>query len=632
MKKKNRFAGILCIGNSQSAAIEAFRSVACGQDASMYTSESGTVYASTANADLYDPKTGSDLLSESEELTAKAEFVSNSSVASATARYTICLDGCMTHIVSESKVVDSCPQCAASLSEVTEERIEEHALQTSASSLHREGGIVLVASSISAAMTAMRDTLVSGEVAGYAHSTSSSSFVAPEKVKFDPYTGMPVTSVSSEEGSSFVASVSASSENPEDVVVHVYSCSANCENNVTISTDEEPVFCAHCSAPLVDEEAEEDETESKTFEEAEDEMEDELSSESGEDEDEDFGEDEDDFDEDDAMFDEDDLDDLDSESCDFVAQSNADDEDDEDDFGEDEDEEDFEDDLDDLDDGDLDEDEDDLDDEDEDDMDSESFSISSLSAIASKTTLDPSQLSFARAQGTLPTVHMFYNGSPIASASFNSVSNAIGEESARKVFNEEVFIRAVSAAAHEAGVEAAIAQYGFNPHVVEASISTVLARRYEEQYDRRAAEIGQTIQENNDKYKERFVAALSTSLLGISKRFWNDSRNPVVESLCSNLASAGIANPRPIVERAFVTNANPLLGDAVRRAQLLMTKSEVAQNEIAEAVAQAAGVTAQEHDAPQEPQEPVKSVSSAAPAASDFDAKLARAFAPRGVR
>lgn len=649
MKKKDRFAGILCIGKTQSQAIEAFRSVACGQDAALYTSVSGTVFASLSNADLYDPQTGSDLLSESAELTAKAEFVSQSSAQSATARYTVCLDGCGTHIVSESKVVSSCPHCAESLSEVTEERVEAYALQAASDVEPTEGGLVIVADSVSSAMSKMRATLASGEVDGLVHSTSGSTFVAPHKVKFDPYTGMPVLSASAAEGQNFVASVSSSPASADEVEVHVYSCSANCENSITISTDEEPVFCAHCSAPLVDDEEEEESSDEgdSTFEEDMDDMEDGIDSESSDDEEDDLSEFEDDEDEDeeefdsesgsaggeedeedeedDAFFDENDLDDE------FVeSESGDEDEDDEEDDDEEDDLSEFEDDEEEEDDGDL-EDED-FEDDDE-DVDSESITINSVSALASTTTLDPSQLSFARAQGTVQTVHMFYAGSPVASASFNSVSNAIGEEQARRVFNEDIFIRAVSAAAHESGVEAAITQYGFNPHIVEASVSKVLARRLEEQYDRKAAAIGETIQESNSKYQERFVAALSTSLLGISKRFWNDSRNPVVESLCSNLASAGIANPRPLVERAFVANATPLLGDAVRRAHILMSKSEVAQNEIAEAVAQAAGVTAQEYDTPVEPvtsEASVKSTSGASsPTMSDFDSKLARAFAPQ---
>lgn len=620
MPKITQLAGILCVGQNHNQAVENFRRTATGQNLMIYGSTEGVGFASQSGADLYNPNGGEELLVEHPDLVEKAEVQSQSSAGDVKAHYTICLDGCGSHVISDSAalVQGCCPSCSADLSEITDERVTQF-LAESASADEQIEHAGLVATGETAEAAQRNFALALSNAHAFTALSGTGSFNAATTVNFDPYTGQAVENCEAQEAPEAITALSSNAANGE-VEAHIYSCSANCEQPFTVSSDEEPVFCAHCSAALVDEpiasQSGDDDSDIDIIEEEDLEDEDDSS----DDEDEDFDSESSNDDEDD-IDDEDDLDDedLDEDDLDDIDDEDLEDDEDLDDLEEEDEDEDFdsesssdedldeEDDIDeddeDLDDEDLDDEEeleeDDLDVDDEDDFDSESKSVSrvfnSLStAQAQHGTLDPQLVSLSRAVGKLDTVHMYYDGQPIARATFASVSGAVGEENAAKSFASDNFIRAVSHSLNSAGVTGTCEAFGFMPYQIEMPVDALLVAESDARISEATANVKGTIEEATSAYTDRFVAALSASQLGVTKNFWGDVRNPIVESLVSSLSAAGIKEPRAVVERAFIAHGKDFLTTALSKAMDLMNKSEVAQNEISESIDAAAGTVTAE--------------------------------------
>ena len=606
MPKITQLAGILCVGQNHNQAVENFRRTALGQNLMIFGNSAGVGFASQSGADLYNPNGGEELLVEHPDLVEKAEVQSQSSAGDVKAHYTICLDGCGCHVISDSSalVQGSCPSCSADLSEITDERVTQ-ALAESASADEQIEHAGLVATGESAEAAQRNFALALSNAHTFTALSGTGSFNAATAANFDPYTGQEVTSCEPQEAPEAVTALSSAGD---EVEAHMYSCSAKCEQPFTVSSDEEPVFCAHCSAALVDEP---------------------IESNSGDDSDIDIVEEDD-------LDDEDDIDDED----DFDSESSNDDEDDID-YEDDLDDDDL--DEDDLDDEDLEEDDLDLDD----DFDSESNVVSRTfdslsSATAQHGTLDPTLVSLSRVSGKVNTVHMFYDGEPLARATLASVSNAVGEENAVKSFDTDNFIRAVSHSLNNTGVAGTCESFGFMPHQFELPVDKMLVADADARISEATANVTSTIEDAVANHGERFVAALSSAQLGVTKNYWGDTRNPIVDSLVGSLSAAGIKEPRALIERAFVAHGKDFLTTALSKANELMSKSEVAQNEISESIDAAAGTVSAER-APVVQQQvttaPVKQPSAAellnqdkesvqsqssASTGSSFDDKLAR--------
>lgn len=629
MPKITQLAGILCVGQNHNQAVENFRRTALGQNLMIFGNSDGVGFASQSGADLYNPNGGEELLVEHPDLVEKAEVQSQSSAGDVKAHYTICLDGCGSHVISDSSalVQGCCPSCSADLSEITDERVTQF-LAESASADEQVEHVGLVATGETAEAAQRNFALALSNAHTFTAVSGTGSFNAATAANFDPYTGQEVTSCDPQEAPEAIAALSSAGD---EVEAHIYSCSANCDQPFTVSSDEEPVFCAHCSAALVDEPIESqsgddsdiDIVEEDDLDDEDDDLdEDDIDSESSNDDEDDI-DDEDDLDDED--LDEDDLDDedLEEDEDDFDSESSSDDdEEDDEDLDEDDlDEEDLDDedlddeDLDDEDfdsesssdddeDEDLDEEleEDDLDLDDEDDFDSESKAVSrtfdSLStAQANHGTLDPSLVSLSRAAGKVNTVHMYYDGEPLARATLASVSNAVGEENAVKSFDTDNFIRAVSHSLNQTGVAGTCESFGFMPYQFEMPVDKLLVAESDARINEATSNVTATIEEATSAHADRLVAALSAAQLGVTKNFWGDVRNPIVESLASSLTAAGLKEPRALIERAFIAHGKDFLAASLSKAMDLMSKSEVAQNEISESIDAAAGTVSTDRQA-----------------------------------
>lgn len=631
---KASFKGIVCVGKNHSQAVDNFRNTALGKNVMFFSAKNGNVVASQSGADLYSPDGSLELLSERPDLVEKANFASvSASTSDIRAEYSICLDGCGSHVVSESGVgLTNCPSCNADLSEITDERIHDFLATSMDTQSVSHSGVVAFGPTAAKAQQNYANALTGKSV--FVAESSATEFKLAQAAKFDPYSGLSISSVKKATPEVFAALSSSLVNGAQTVEAHMYSCSASCENPFTVSSDENPVFCAHCSAVLIDMASESGDYDDEDMD---DEDEDDsgagidiLDDEDGDDEDFDSAsssdDSDDDLEEEDEEEEEDDIDDLD------LDEDEEEEEDDIDDLLDDEDEEDDEeeDDIDSTSSASDDSDEDDSDDEDGDDADfidgddldelessddsldededleSESNSkvvsttFNSMSTvIAQNGTLNPSAVSLSRTVvGSVPTVHMFYNGVPFASATFASASAAIGEEIARQQFESDNFIRGVKADIVQSGVVAACSNFGFKPFTIEMPVDRMLRDEADVRISQATSDVQQTINESVDNYRERFIAALSTAMLGVTKGFWQNAKNPVVESLCSALSSAGVRDARSVVERAFFSHSADFLTVAMSQANSLMSKSEVAQNEIAEAVSSSVGISRSTEAAP----------------------------------
>ncbi|QYW04473.1 hypothetical protein pEaSNUABM14_00148 [Erwinia phage pEa_SNUABM_14] len=653
MPKITQLAGILCVGKNHNQAVENFRRTALGQNLMIYGSSDGVGFASQSGADLYNPTGGNELLDEHPDLVEKAEVQSQSSAGDVKAHYTICLDGCGSHVISDSAslVQGCCPSCSADLSEITDERVSQF-LAESANADEQIEHASLIATGETAEEAQRNFAQALSGAQTFTALSNTGSFNAATVAKFDPYTGQAVDSCDAQDAPEAVTALSSAAADGT-VEAHIYSCSAKCEQPFTVSSDEEPVFCAHCSAALVDEPIEsnsgDDDSDSDIdildeddldLDDEDEDSDDDFDSESsdGDEDEDDF--DEDDFDEDeeddldDEDLDEDDLDDEDEEDLeddedledeDFDSESGAGDEDedlDEDDLdGEDDEDEDFDsesgadDEDEDLDDDeDLEEDDLDLDDE---DFDSESKVVNrtfdSLSTVqAQYGELDPTLVSLSRSNGgKVESVHMYYDGQPVARATFNSVSNVVGEEVARKSFATDNFIRAVSHSLVQSGVVGTVEAYGFMPYQIEMPVDKLLVAESDARINEATTSVSSTINDTVASHQERLIAALSSAQLGITKNYWGEVRNPIVDSLVRSLSAAGIKDPNALIQNAFIAHGKDFLTTSLAKAQALMSMSETAQNEVAQSIEAAAGtvqqaqpVVQQQVTAPVKPQQP----------------------------
>ena len=532
--------------------------------------------------------------------------------------------------VASDKDVVFCSHCGNSLVESGEK-----SEMTKIGSISSK--IVISGKSVAAAVDSFRKTVTGERDAILTQRTKFGSFSSTCTMKFDPFDGSKVVGHVKE-------SLNSSVGNREftDFEAHLFHCvNDECDRPYSISTSGDAAFCPHCNSPL-DECTGADIVGLSGVEEAEDE--DDLDLEDGfDDEDEDLdssdedieslsddedidldAEDEEDYeDEDEEDYEDEDEDlDLDDEDLESLSGEDCDDEDCDDEDYEEEDLED--DDLESLSAEEEESEEDTSEEEESEDEESEETSescesISMLQALSSVTDIDPTQISMSFAQGLEPRWHMFYQGSPICYATLTSVSSAFQDEAkARKMFSNPQFAQAVSLSCKEHGLHETIADFGFKSHSFDLQVGSILRNKYKAEADNRVNQVQKEIDSISADYKERYSAALGISLSGTTSKFWKGIKNPVAESLINSLSAAGVANPREIVEQAFIDNGQDLFATVMTKADELMSQSAQTQEELAQAI--------MDHSPRATVSESKVLASTSSVADDDFDAKLAQYF------
>lgn len=609
--------GIVVAGASSKEAESLFNAVALGNSAVGMRSLSGNTFVTHASSDdIYNPQTGeADLTAESGSFVAEASTHGEHEVL--TAHYTVCTDGCGSHIYSESEA-HFCPSCSAELPELTDDELLDLASE-SYDEEHEEHAEVeqeTVYTAVAATIEEARDDFLSiFQDGGVAYRSESGSLIVSEStnVNFEPLLGIENVELDLD------MQVEAGADAPASA--HVYQCAGEC-GQFTVTSSDESIICAHCGGGLI--EPKDLDSESATIEE----LENELFSLSGDDEeDEDEDEEDDGFGEDNLDDFGDDLDDLDEED-----EEDEEDEDLESDSSDDDLDEDLDDDVDLEDDFDLDDEEDDLesdsgsskcgDDEDEDeedasmdddegdyqgleleendeDLESESNVVDEiefdlLTALSAADDFDPKAFAVV-ATGKLEreqTWTAFYKRTPVAIVSESAV---IKDANLHGLFNSPRFGEAVLAAIANDGVDAAMADFKFERINPEVNIDHVVEKQLIERAEARVTEAQESYVQQQEESKQRLATALATASMCINRGLFTGVKNPTMGRLITALSAAGMSNAEELVMEAFASTSDNYNEILISQAMTILGKSVDAQNELAAMAANATFVGIKTH-------------------------------------
>lgn len=568
---KTAFLGVVVAAASRNEAERMFAESISGNSAVGMADEDKSFQFIThaeCSASAMNPKTGELDLSEATGLVGDLEFVSGDQDINA--HYTVCVDGCGSHIISESgTAVTHCLDCGTAIKQLSEEEINEALASTNDIDA---SGIVAVASTKEEAASKYAILAFGREEAVCLSDSDGNQFITSEssgEFKYNPFTG--AADVEKTDGIKTEVLISESSS--DDLEANYYVCSdPECGSHL-VSTSSDTVICPSCSAGLLEPEISESSVELDLDQDEEESNDDEsvlgeYASESS-DEDHDYEDD---------MDDEEDMD--------------SDEDSDDDDSDEDDSEEDDEDDSDDDDDS-----EDDSDEDEDDDSDEEADRTLSLS------TVDIDGLALAAKLGEvtaeeLSVVHLgdvnsVSTWAAIANSTVIATANPVTAAKHLEMFSSKSFGQKVKAIAEDSGVVVALKDMGFEMVAHKLDVPTFVQEQIESQSSAELAEVQGELQAQVDTLSDRYAAALSTSFVGIDKGMWKDLANPIQSSLIEALSSAGIKDADVLVNKVIADNSEKYLQMAVAKAQDLMEFTAEAQNQVATMVEEAnyAGLT-----------------------------------------
>lgn len=603
MKKSNvTLRGIVVAGDSRQEAEDNYRAVATGSSVSAFQdNESQFVILSNADSELtlMNPLSGEMNLVEASDIdTDRFEFVASDADETVTTFYTLCSEGCGSHLIADDpKLMQRCPVCASDLADLSEDEIQsilaadeedtDESDEDTAEASVDEGDVekeptalMVVAGSFNEAVAAYRE-LAEGEKESRSFDCESGVVVssADSELQYSPYTGEAASEL--DEDAEFSAEASADGE----YAAHWYQCaSEECGQHV-IASSESPVFCPSCSSGLIEPEEQEESTASdeEDYDAALDDLEAEASDESED-------------------FEEGDIESTsgDDEDCEDEEDEDLDEEEDEDDEEEDDEDDDFDDEnsmsVSSVTIEEEEEDEMTASDEEEDEEDYESES--SAEEEQSLTSVATNLLSLASAEGDLETDKLevafagdingegtwvaFYNAKPVALA---TASTSTVESS---VFNAPSFGNLVHASAKENGVEKAFNELGFTPVEASVDVDSYVQDEVANRVEVQVAEARSNFEKSGKDYTQRFEAAVATAAQGINKNFFEDVNNPIKGALVSTMTSLGIRGADRLVAQAFAKHNDTYLRNLVAKAGEIMDYDVSVQNQLTKAVAGAA--------------------------------------------
>lgn len=604
-----RFSGIVVAAASKADAVSQYVSVSSNQGAQVISTPDGKITFATLashSGSFRNVVTGKGNMVKSSQ-----PLVSNSSASAGDVEveYTVCADGCKSHIIADSlSSIKHCPSCSSAIRDLDEVELDELNSAQLVPELGNQG-IVVHASSLEEAEDLLREVMdeesgaqVSLSDTGatddngnlISQSSASLTFISHSDcdIEYSPFFGDDTVTV--DEGDVEFTSISSVAKVVGNAIpnVNYFQCvSSSCGSHV-LATSDSPSFCPSCSNILLDPADVESVQDSLTALSGSDEDEDNIDLDFSDDEDEDE-DDEDDFsdDEDDddfvsesgvakvtfgrklasvSMSDEDDDFDIDEDD-------DEEEEDDTDDYGLSDDEDDDDDDLDEYDD------EDDLDDEDDEFVSESRVDLSLMTALSRSNgaPLDPKlvMLSYVGDIGKGDTWAAFYNQMPIALANVHTVNEAV-----RTIFGNEKFKMAALASVKEHGVEEGLTAIGFEPINPDLNIpavveATVMADA-QAKVDAALAESATNVKQ----LSERFGAALATAAMGINRNAIKGASNPIRDNLIASLSAAGVSNAETLVNNAFAAHSDTYSKILISQASVIAAKPLEVQNSLAETI------------------------------------------------
>jgi hypothetical protein len=262
---KTVLRGIVVAGNSRQDVEENYRSVVTGVSVKALQPEDNSfTILSNADADisLFNPLTGMlDLVTASDDLIGRMEFLASDSEQKVTAFYSLCSDsegnGCNSHLIADDpELLKHCPVCASTLKMLDEDDINE--LLSSSSDDEdddcpdcSEDSIISVANSYEEAQEAYYE-LVSGTAEPFGirceYATILSN-VDSSEFSHSPFTSKASADVDLDDfDTEAIASAGAGEQ-----TANYYVCAntEGCGKHI-ISSSDNPVFCPSCSSGLIE--------------------------------------------------------------------------------------------------------------------------------------------------------------------------------------------------------------------------------------------------------------------------------------------------------------------------------------------------------------------------------------------
>lgn len=187
-----------------------------------------------------------------------------------------------------------------------------------------------------------------------------------------------------------------------------------------------------------------------------------------------------------------------------------------------------------------------LDDDEDSELGEDTEEIAADSDMDESASADDLDVSYSSAVAGQAAWTAYHKGTPIAMArKSTSGKNA-------DIFDTPSFGHAALATAKVAGVKKALAELGFTPIKHKVSVSKEVRRLVDSQ----VAEQREALASEVKGYKEKFMAALATSAIGINRGFFAGITNPLKSALWNAMSSAGVRNPEVVIDNAFKAHSD----------------------------------------------------------------------------
>ena len=543
------FLGIVAVGASRTSAFTSYKLTAQGKSTSAFVGGDNVFISRASDGDLFNPMDGQENLTVQNDLLKRMKFVQEASFSSDSFKqkdlhYTVCVSGCQQHIVSDSRLA-FCPCCSTSFSEDAddEEAEDDEAGDKSEDDAEEDDEAGDKSEDDEAeddsdgeddaesesgdkceddADCDDSDEAVDDEIAEAADALPDDE--DDEDLDVDDAedatdgsdTIVAVASSFAEARATFLESREFEGRScSADERVHYTVCSsAQCGNHII--SESHVGVCPTCLSEAVEPDADNQDDDMAAIDAELDDLDDQDVSEAA-----DKSDDEDGDDDADKSEDEDGDDDADDESADKSEDGDdgksesgkcrsEDNDGDEDDAGA--------------------------------DTDGDAVEVSLEDNIPEDASSESLDVSAALVQGKHQWT-AYYNGRPIAQAS---------ESADVDLFTKPAFGVAVIQASRNVGVRKALSAFGFKGISYTAIPEGAVKRVIRERVSQATAEISK----RQKDFEKRFLDCLTTASQGFSRNFFVDENenpvaNPVVEALASTLATAGVHNPRTLLDRAL---------------------------------------------------------------------------------
>lgn len=171
--------------------------------------------------------------------------------------------------------------------------------------------------------------------------------------------------------------------------------------------------------------------------------------------------------------------------------------------------------------------------------------------------------------------YVFVNDLPVATLLFEKASASV-----QKVWGDSKF-KTILAASFQSKED--MSQFGLES--IEATVTTDQVKDAE--IEKEKAALREQAEAEKDKLADRFAQAVSIAFLGLSKRAFSKTEDPLRVAIAKELAKVGVNQPDRVVNRIYNDGMSQYLKVAIAKAKEIVAKSDDSRNELASMVEEA---------------------------------------------